>query len=89
MNYSGTLIFLILISAFFTGMLALSIWTTKGGSAVAGFLLGFLLGPFGLFYVAFAFPGAPCPHCNVNVPKHASVCRFCSNELEDESEDGA
>ena len=39
-------------------LICAGIWRSKGGSYGAGFWLGFVLGVFGLAYVAFAVPSA-------------------------------
>ena len=73
----------------FFAFLCMAIWSGKGGSSGAGFLLGLLLGIFGLLYVAFARP-APvrpdvsmlreCPYCKELMRRDASVCPHCQRE---------
>jgi hypothetical protein len=76
------------------GGLAAMIASEKGGSAGLGFVLGALLGPFG---VAFAFfmgseaakdqksvatgQSRECPACTEIVKAGAVVCRYCRADL--------
>jgi hypothetical protein len=52
---------------------------TKGaqGTRIA-FLLGLLLGPFGLLWVIAVGSGVKCPECRSNVPVGATRCRRCT-----------
>lgn len=64
------------------GLVAKEIWTSKGGPELGGFLSGLVLGPLGLFYVAFAKPGKRnCPSCVNSVPDKASRCPTCGELL--------
>lgn len=77
------------------GFAAAAVASSRGGSALAGFLWGFLLGPIGLIVVCFvalptpvhvaAVDGAAertCPHCYSTIPTMATVCRYCQRESE-------
>ena len=70
-----------------SGVAAALIWSSKGGSPGAGFLIGLLLGPLGLIIVLVATPSRgksaslrACPHCNVPMRPDASVCPHCQRE---------
>jgi hypothetical protein len=64
------------------------IWSRKGGSPAAGFLIGLLLGLLGLIIVLVGTPrGArttaarrECPHCTQPMRRDASVCPHCRRE---------
>ena len=65
-----------------------AIWSSKGGSGFAGFMLGALLGVFGLVYVAAATPSVDqqvvpsreCPFCREAMKAEASVCPHCQRD---------
>lgn len=46
----------LLLGPFIFGGLTSQIWSSKGGRAARGFLMGFFLGPIGMLYVGFAKP---------------------------------
>lgn len=75
-------------------VLAAMIAHSRGGSAIGGFILGLILGPFGIG-IAF-FLGSPqerearairkgqlrkCPHCAEVVRGDARICRYCHGDL--------
>lgn len=83
------------------GVLAAVIASSKGGSGGLGFLVGFLLGPFGIILAFFmgddqakaasevaAGTSKKCPRCAELVKPEALVCRFCGNEFATAPGDG-
>jgi hypothetical protein len=77
------------------GGVAAAIASSKGGSAGLGFVIGALLGPFGII-IAF-FLGSEqqraerdlaggtfrkCPRCAELVKPEALVCRYCGHEFQ-------
>lgn len=77
------------------GVVAGFIWQSKGGSFGGGFLMGALLGIFGVIIAALAKPsprvntaGPPgqalreCPYCKTAIRRDASVCPHCQRESE-------
>jgi hypothetical protein len=77
------------------GITAAIIYSNKGHSTVAGFLVGFLLGPIGIILTLVSRPdragmdqkeldsGAmkKCPYCAELVRIEATVCRYCQRDL--------
>lgn len=53
---AGAIVGIILVQGVLFGAVASGIWSSKGGSAGAGFALGFFLGLLGLIYMAAAKP---------------------------------
>lgn len=60
------------------------IWQRKGGSALSRFLIGFVLGVFGIAFIAIANPGGrrPCPYCREPMRVDATVCPHCHRDVE-------
>lgn len=52
------------------------------GEPVAGFLLGLILGPLGLFFLLVS-PGTVthCPFCCQRIKKDSNACRYCGQDL--------
>lgn len=76
------------------GAVAAMIASDKGGSGLAGFLVGFLLGPIGIVAAFFmgdekvkeqrqieAGDSKKCPRCSELVKFDARVCKHCGNEF--------
>jgi hypothetical protein len=70
-----------------SGLAAALIWSSKGGSVGAGFLIGLVLGALGLIVVLVATPSGrqsawrrECPHCKEPMRRDASVCPHCRRE---------
>jgi hypothetical protein len=61
------------------------IWAAAGfvigqpkGYPIAGPVLGFLLGPIGLFILRMSSEKVmPCPFCCQKIKKTAQVCKYC------------
>jgi uncharacterized membrane protein len=76
------------------GAIAAAIASSKGGSGVAAFFVGLLLGPIGIVIACFmgdsqrraemdAAQGSrkKCPQCAEYVMAEARVCRFCGHNF--------
>jgi len=76
------------------GILGAVIASSKGGSGVAGFLVGFLLGPIGVIITLFMGNAArkeaaelaegsakKCPHCAELIKREAVVCKHCGRDI--------
>ena len=77
------------------GVLAATIYSRKGRSGAAAFIVGLLLGPIGVLLAAISSTdGAAleqkqlatgqlkkCPHCGEMIRPEATVCRFCHRDL--------
>lgn len=76
------------------GAVAAMIASDKGGNGMAGFLVGFLLGPLGIVAAFFmgdekakeqrqieAGDSKKCPQCSELVKFDALVCKHCGNEF--------
>jgi len=63
------------------GVIAAAI-ASKKGEGCAGFILGLLLGPFGiLFAILSSGNRKPCPFCKEMIHKDATVCPRCQKEM--------
>jgi hypothetical protein len=61
------------------GIIAAIIASPRGKSGSLFFLLGFLLGPFGIL-IALS-EGKPCPACRSRISDEAKVCPKCAHQL--------
>lgn len=63
------------------GIVAAMIGSSKGEGCGA-FVLGLLLGPFGILIAIFSKGNQKdCPHCAKRIPNKATVCPFCQSSL--------
>ena len=65
---------------FLFGVVTAVIASNKGDSGCGWFLIGVILGPFGLLLAIFA-TGKQCPHCRSRIHKGASRCPKCQQPL--------
>lgn len=85
---------ILLVFGLLFGVAAGVVSSSKGGSGFLGFVLGFLLGPFGLIISFFigseagketrsvAYGNAKkCPMCAELVKREARICRFCGHNF--------
>lgn len=72
-----------------SGVVAALIWSSRGGNGLEGFLMGLVLGIFGIIMAAAMTPAQvkmklaatrECPHCRQRIPINASLCSFCQRE---------
>lgn len=63
------------------GIVAALIGGAKGRGCL-GFILGILLGPFGIL-IMLVTPGdrIPCPYCRERIHPDATVCPHCQKEI--------
>jgi len=55
---------------------------SRKGEAGSGFLIGLVLGPFGiLFALLSSGDRVPCPHCKERIHKKAEICPHCRTPL--------
>lgn len=85
-TFTGTLAPFLLIWILF-GIVTGMVMSNRNRSSGAGFLLGFLLGPFGLIIalltkeeVAPAQRTRECPHCREQMRRDASTCPHCQKD---------
>jgi hypothetical protein len=66
----------------FWGLWAMKVYSDKEGSALMGFIIGFLLGPLGVM-IAYASSGGlvPCRFCRSKISKQARVCPKCGRDV--------
>ena len=63
------------------GIIAGMIGSSKGEGCLS-FILGILLGPFGILFAIFSKGNQKdCPYCTKRVPEKARVCPFCQSSL--------
>lgn len=73
------------------GIAAAMVASQKGKNGCGWFLLGFLLGPFGLIFALISGKEAPaenerkCPYCAEFIKKEAVVCKHCGRDLPSEN----
>jgi hypothetical protein len=53
----------------------------RKGRLLEGVIAGLMLGPIGLFWIAFAEAKAVCPECGGFTVKDARKCRHCGSSL--------
>jgi hypothetical protein len=64
------------------GVVAAVIGANKG-AGTAGFIIGFLLGPFGILIMIFSKGDRrSCPYCKEWIHKDATVCPHCQSAIE-------
>ena len=54
---------------------------SRGANAHLWFMIGFLVGPFGLLF-ALLLCGQQCPHCKSRIHQDATVCPKCQKPVE-------
>ena len=70
----------ILIFALLSGIVSAMLAGYRGDNKRTGFILGAVLGPFGVAIVFF-MAGIRCPHCRHQISSKARICRVCSTPL--------
>ena len=76
--------YLIIILWILFGVAAAIVANTKEKNVGKWFLLGLLLGPFGVLFAFFA--GKKCPYCMSKIHKEAIICPRCQKKLDPEHE---
>lgn len=62
--------------------IAAAIIGSRKGEAGMGFILGALLGPFGVLFALLSQGNRkPCPYCKELIRKEATVCPHCQKDL--------
>lgn len=88
------IVFALAVLAAFSVLTAIA-YSVRGHSALVGLIVGFLFGPFGLFYALFkrrtgaavvrearAEGRVPCPHCAEFILPAAKICPYCRSPIE-------
>lgn len=88
--------FLVVVWILF-GIATAVVWSNKGGSGGAAFVMGLIFGIFALLYAALATPSGAsggggggavkrlkrsCPHCREPMSPDGTVCPHCNRESE-------
>ena len=62
------------------GVVSAAIAHNRGASSVVWFLLGCLIGPFGVAAAFYSGPGAQCAACKKAIHKEATKCPYCQTQ---------
>ena len=71
---------LLIITWVLFGIAAVLVANNKGMDGCSWFVIGFLLGPFGLLF-ALLSSGRQCPHCKKGIHADATKCPYCQSDL--------
>jgi uncharacterized membrane protein YedE/YeeE len=70
-----------IIGSVLFGAITATIGSNRGGSPVLWFVVGAVLGPFGVALPLW-LAGVPCRSCRQSINQRATVCPYCRNECD-------